>query len=143
MAEENQDGSDNDSQEDPGWIKDLRKKADRLTQVEAQLQQYEQEKQLREAGLELSDRQRKALLAAHEGDQTPDALKVTATELGFYTPPPEVQPEVQQGHETVAAASNGAQPAPSSTATDEYAAAQTPEEVMAIAEKRGTAVTWT
>lgn len=38
---------------------------------------------VRDAGLELNDRQRKALEATHEGEWSPEALRQTAADLGF------------------------------------------------------------
>ena len=38
---------------------------------------------VRDAGLELNDRQRKALEATHEGDWTPELIRQTAADLGF------------------------------------------------------------
>lgn len=71
-------------------IKDLRAKAKRVEQAEHRAVELERKLALSEAGLSgLNDKQVKALLAAHEGDVTGDALKATATELGFGGPQPE------------------------------------------------------
>lgn len=102
-------------------IRQLRQKADRADELEAKLAKYEQADKLRSAGLDLSEIQQKALLAAHSGESTPEALLETAKQLGFQTPQaqaPAPQAQVQQptitadeqaAHQQVAAAATGAQ----------------------------------
>lgn len=61
--------------------KALREQAERSAQLERELS-------LHRAGLgHLSDKQAKALAAAHDGEYTPEALKATAEELGFGAKP--------------------------------------------------------
>lgn len=61
--------------------KTLREQAERAAQLERELS-------LHRAGLgHLSDKQARALAAAHDGEYTPDALKATAKELGFGASP--------------------------------------------------------
>lgn len=69
------------------WRKELEARA---SEAEGRAADLERKLALSEAGLsKLSDKQVKALLAAHEGDVTGEALKATATELGFGGPKPE------------------------------------------------------
>lgn len=63
------------------WRRDLE---DRLSAAEARATAAEHKLAYQEAGLSsLSEKQRKALEAAHEGDFVADGLKATAEELGF------------------------------------------------------------
>jgi len=65
-------------------VKELRVKAKRLDQAEAKTAELERKLALSEAGLTgLTDKQVKALLSAHEGEITAEAIKATADELGF------------------------------------------------------------
>lgn len=63
------------------WRKELE---DRAKLAEERAERAERKVAFTEAGLTgLTDKQVKALVATHEGDMTSDALKATATELGF------------------------------------------------------------
>lgn len=55
----------------------------KLTAAEQELAQLRERVAFTEAGLTLSDKQRAALLAAHDGELGRDALRATAAELGF------------------------------------------------------------
>lgn len=65
--------------------KDWRKEYETRAKVaEEEAAQLRRELAFTKAGLDgLSDKQVKALVAAHDGDMTADALKATADELGF------------------------------------------------------------
>jgi hypothetical protein len=67
------------------WRRELE---DRAKVAEEKSAQLERELAFTKAGLtELSDKQVKALIAAHEGEITADGLKATADELGFGVKP--------------------------------------------------------
>lgn len=73
-------------------IRDLRRKAKRHDELEAEIAEIKRERALEKAGLktpdgrDLTERQIKALLATHDGEMTADALRATALDLGFVTP---------------------------------------------------------
>lgn len=78
-------------------IKELRAKAKRVEEAEARAAEAERRLAFSEAGLNgLSDKQRTALLAAHDGEVNAEALRSTAEELGFGPKPeaPAPEPEV-------------------------------------------------
>lgn len=82
--------------EDTPLIKQLRQqlrdKARSDKAKDEKLAEYERKDTVRAAGLNhLTERQMKALLAAHDGEFTSDALKTTAVELGFAEPDPDDQ----------------------------------------------------
>lgn len=94
-----------DGEETPGEssvIKTLRQKVKDLERrpTAEELAQTQRELALWKAGLgDLSDKQVKALAAAHDGEFTPEALKATATELGFAkaeAPAPQQSDQQQQ-----------------------------------------------
>lgn len=139
MPEYDDDGNEI-PEEESSVIKELRKKAERADQADAETKTLRTENALLKAGLgDLSDRQRKAILATHEGELTAEALKETATDLGFTSPTasteesPAVSEEEQQGHERVSAATTAApaSEAHKQTLTDEINAA--PDEAAVIA----------
>lgn len=66
----------------------LQSKADKAEEMEARALAAERRLALVDAGLTLSEKQRKALEATHEGDWTPEALRASAAELGFAEAPP-------------------------------------------------------
>lgn len=145
MATEN-DNEENEEEGENGesspiprkYVRDLEK---RNKESEAKLQEFERRESLRAAGLgDLNDKQMKALVASHEGEQTPEAWRTTATELGFVTAEPETPTEVQQAHERVAGAAETGQTQVQYSAEDEYAKASTPEEVLAVARKHNSPV---
>lgn len=90
-------------------LKEASKRAQRVDELETRLAAYESEQAVRAANLDgLNERQMKALLATHEGDMTPDAIRQTAVDLGFAQPPePAVTAEGQAAHERIAAATAG------------------------------------
>ena len=85
----------------------------------------------------LNEHQVKALAAVHSGDWTAEAVKGTATSLGFITTPPPA-PVVDDPNlaviDQIAAASNGTEPTPASRDAEIDAAldkAQSAEEYLA------------
>lgn len=90
-----------ESDQERNWRK-LEAKAKESTERAAQL---ERELAFHKAGLaDLTDKQVKALSAAHDGEFTPDALKATAEELGFArTASGQSSPPVEVDHGTEAA----------------------------------------
>lgn len=81
-----------DANDDNAVIRTLRQKAERTDLAESEVADLKRELVVHKAGLtDLSDKQLKALTAAHEGDWTPEDLKATAVELGF-GPQPVAEP---------------------------------------------------
>ena len=75
---------------DSAVIKELRAKAKRVEEAETRAATAERELAFLKADLgSLNDKQRKALLAAHDGEIEPEALKATALELGFQAQAPQ------------------------------------------------------
>lgn len=111
---------------DPGeddQFKEMRRAANKAAklakenaQLQARLADLERGQVFAEAGLTLTPKQRAALLAAHDGDPTPEAYRATAVELGF------AQAETDDGQQQrdqalagltkVSAATTGANPPP-------------------------------
>ena len=138
-GDEHLDNPNEDPDESP-VIRELRAKAKRTDDAESKVSDLERRLAVAEAGLtSLNPRQRTALLAAHEGDLDPDAVRATAAELGFIqAPEPSAQtpPDERAAHERVAAAGAGAEPAgarPNTAA--ELAAAKTQDELLAILDR--------
>lgn len=95
-------GSESEQHGDSAVLKELRAKAKRVDAAEARAAELEREIAFHKADLAgLSDKQRKALLAAHDGEIEPEALAATATELGFQAKPaPAGETTEQQNGET-------------------------------------------
>lgn len=102
------------SEEDSPVIAKLRKQ---LEEAQGKNKTLGTENALLAAGLgTLSDKQRKAILATHDGDLTPEALKNTAADLGFNPEPaptptveePQVPVEEQEAAQRVAEATGSA-----------------------------------
>ena len=111
------------------WRKELE---DRAKQAEAERDELKRELAFSEAGLVgLSAKQRKALLAAHEGDVTAEAIKATADDLGFFVGEPAAKDDVadpeqvQRDQEVSELAKFAGAPTPSGSAV------MTPDEVKA------------
>lgn len=82
-------------------------------ELKARLVEYERKDLVRDAGLELNDKQLKALWAAHDGESTPDALKATAASLGFAKEDTsQIPAEEVAAHQRVASASTPLAPPP-------------------------------
>lgn len=91
-------------------------------ELKAKLAEYERKDLVRDAGLELNDKQVKALWAAHDGESTPDALKATAASLGFAKDAStEVSAEEIAAHERVASAATPVAPPPAASSALEAA----------------------
>ena len=97
----------------------------------------------RDAGLSLNDLQRKALLATHDGELKPEALKATAETLGFVQAPASapVQDDPSLAvHSQIAADAAGAESLSLDREAEidqQLAAATTEEEVLAIYRSSG------
>ena len=100
-------------EDDPDFIKDLRRKAKERDQFESELTATRREVAVLSAGLgDLSERQRKALLATHDGELTPEGLRASAAELGFVkAPEPDVPDAEREAMQRVQQASAAAEPA--------------------------------
>lgn len=93
-------------------LRQLREKARRADDAEAENQRLKRQLVFADAGLKLDDMKRKALEASHEGDWTADAIRDTAVKLGWAEPPkPDVPPEEFQAQDAIARASSGQQAA--------------------------------
>ena len=93
-----------DGQEDESQvIRELRAQVKTLKGADTEASTLRQENALLKAGLDLTPIQAKALLATHDGEMDPEALKATATELGFAKPPEAAQP-IQRDAEQAAVA---------------------------------------
>lgn len=129
--------------DDSTVIRELREKAKRADTAEAEAQAARRELTLHKAGLgELSDKQMKALQAAHEGDWEPESLKATATELGFVKQPgepsePQIPADEMAAHQRVAAAQTGEPPAPPENLTAAIMDAKDPEEIKTLLRNAG------
>lgn len=132
---------DDQHTDDNPVIRELRQKANRTEVAESKVSELQRELVVHRAGLtELSDKQLKALSAAHEGDWEPEALKATAAELGFGTttdsgqqePEPKIPAEELAAHQRVAAAATGQPPAPPATLDAALANAKSEDEIKEI-----------
>lgn len=100
--------------------------------------QLKQTAALKDAGLELNDDQRAALLLVHKGEVTPEAFRTTAEALKFAEPIPAVDPADQQAHAALAGARAGVQSPPDAAQYDiDMDNAKSPAEVRAVAIKHG------
>lgn len=89
-------------------IEALEVEARRAKELEAELGQMKRGVALRDAGLELDAARQKALEAVHEGEWTPEAVRQTATQLGWASPTPDVPPEEVDAFGRMQAAFTGA-----------------------------------
>lgn len=88
-------------------------------------------------GLNLSDVQREAVLAIHEGEMTADAVRETVEGLGFFEAP-QYSPEEQAAHQRIQETTTGAPAeAKAQSLEDEINAAKSEDEVMAIVRREG------
>lgn len=140
MPDEHEYDDDHDSPES-SVMRDLRKKAKRADTLDTEVASLRQENAVLKAGITLTTAQQKALLAVHDGDLEPDAIRKTAVELGFVTEKADESaiPEAeQQEHQRMAEATAGAQPSEAQTKTFEEQmreAATSPEALQAFLEK--------
>lgn len=144
MPDDLESPDDEQPAEDNPVIRDLRKQAKESADWQTKAAALERELVVHKAGLtELTDKQLKALAAAHEGDWEPDALKATAAELGFgpqpaaEPPPPQVPPEEMDAMQRVAAASGGQPAPPPPDLESQIANAKSPEELRAVLANAG------
>lgn len=121
----------------------LQQKADRAEQLEAELKGVQFQLGIRDAGLELNDRQRQLLMNAHEGERTPEAIRQTAVDLGWAEKAP-VAPDVPAdelaAHQRMTDASSGASTrhtTPEAEIDARLAAARTEAEFDAIYRESG------
>jgi uncharacterized protein YpuA (DUF1002 family) len=124
-------------------LRELEKEVKRMKDIEADNTRYKQKDQLRDSGVNLTDKQLKALNAAHEGESNPDEWRKTAEELGFVQPEVKTEqtpPADQQAHQQLQAASSGAVIPGELSSEDAYAQANSPADVLRIARERGTLV---
>ena len=87
------------SEDESPVIRELRERAKRADEATAQAESLLKENTILRAGLnDLTPLQVKAITATHEGEWTVDAIKATATDLGFGAKPqsPEVPQQVPQ-----------------------------------------------
>src|SRR5947207_1755788 len=86
---------------EPTWAADLRakfdKRGDQLRESRSELGALKRENAVLASGVTLDEKQRKAVLAAIDGDITADSIRDTAKHFGWFTPPetPEQQQEQQ------------------------------------------------
>lgn len=115
-------------------------KAEKLqAEADAKASRLEQELLVSRAGLELSPVQMAALQAVHQGEWDVDALKATATDLGFVKAAPEPstpEPDLA-GYQRLQNAAAGGSEAPGVDWAAAIANAQTEDEVLTIMEKLG------
>lgn len=88
-------------------IRQLRAKAKKAEEAEAEAESLRRELAIARSGLELNEAQLKALGAVHSGEWNPDALRQTATNLGFTKPVEQVPAAELAGHTAIAEASQG------------------------------------
>jgi hypothetical protein len=125
-------------------IRRLREKADSADAALKQVQELQRRVAFAEAGLPTAP-WRAYFDKGYEGELTAEAIKAAATEAGFLEapkPPEQTTPEERATHQRIADASAGASTAPPVDWAAEYAAAKTPEEVMAIVQRQGLPTVW-
>lgn len=131
-------------------IRELRAKAKRTEAAEAEAATLRTEKALLQAGLDLTAKQQTALLAAHEGELTKEALLATAAEIGIAPAPADATAEddTEQvpadevaAHQRIAEATGAAVPADAKVVTldEAIANAKTQQELDAVLNAAGMA----
>lgn len=138
------DESDLEEVDESEVIKKLRKDAAKAGAAEAEAQTLRTENALLKAGLGgLTEKQRKAFLAAHDGELDAEALKATALELGFAKadeqPQQQIPADEQAQHQRLAEATAGAVPSEAQvkSVNDEISVTQSPEELRALIHQHG------
>jgi hypothetical protein len=138
MPEDLETLDDEQQPDDSPVIRDLRKQAKESADWQSKAAALERELVVHKAGLSgLTDKQHKALAAAHEGDWEPEALKATAAELGFGPQPeqpdqPQIPADEMAAMQRVATAQGGQPPPPPTDLDTALANAQSEAEVLAI-----------
>ena len=119
-------------------LKDKESKLKELELLKAENSKLKSTNTIREAGLNLNERQVKALLATHEGDLTAESIKTTAEELGFIEAQtrPDVA-DVQAEAQMDAVRKGSGEASTARTYQEELAAARTREEANAVIRKYG------
>jgi DNA-binding Lrp family transcriptional regulator len=139
------DYDDNEQQNDSMSPRDLRVQlkeakaaAKEANELREQVKRLQQEGTIRDAGLTLNEQQRVALAAVHSGEWNSDAIKQTASTLGFYSPqqpaPVVDDPSLSQ-IDQIASASAGTETLSASRDAEldaQLAKATSPEEFMSI-----------
>jgi hypothetical protein len=142
MPDDDYDDPDLD-QEESGTVKALRKQLKDAEKQAHEANGLRTENALLKAGLgDLSDIQRKAILATHDGETTAEALTATATSLGFVKAPepvPQVPADEVAAHQRAAEATQGAEASGAQVVTldEKIRAARTPEELDDILRSAG------
>jgi hypothetical protein len=116
-------------------LKEANARAKAADELRAENQRLKNEGIIRDAGLSLNDRQKAALQAVHSSDWTPDAIKQTATDLGFITAQPVVDDPNLSLTDQISAASAGTDAPPASRDADldaQIQAATSEAELLAI-----------
>jgi len=109
------DDTDEDQESEKPKTSGMKQLRDSFESAKAENSRLKRENALLKAGLgDLGGKKTQALLAAHDGDLTAEALKATATELGFITSEPdEAQQQADQAADAatrLADSSQGAAP---------------------------------
>jgi hypothetical protein len=86
-----------DEQPDNANIRQLREKAKRADELEAQLAAMQRNEAFRSAGLDPADKKASYFVKGYEGDLTPEAIRAAASEAGFIQAE-QAQPPAQQSH---------------------------------------------
>lgn len=142
MPDENEEVDEQD-QNDSSVMRELRSKAKDSDKYASEAATLRTEVALLKADLgPLTDKQRQAVLATHDGDLTPDALRLTASELGFVAKlesTEQVPADEQAALGRVAQATGAGEPADAhvTTLSDEIRKGNSPDEVIAILEREG------
>lgn len=143
------DDFDLDEQDDSVKIRELRAKAKRADAAEAEARDLRRELNLSKAGLsDLPEARKKALLAVHEGDETPEGFRKTADDLGWAqdkteTEAPQGVPAEEQaalGNIAEATAAAEAAEAKKVTVDDLIASAKDEKELLAVLHNAGIGV---
>lgn len=116
-------------------LKESSKRAKEAEELRTKLSEFERRDAIRAAGLELNDRQVRALLASHDGELTAEDLRATAVDLGFAQDETEVPEEEQAAHERVAAAAKGGKPPQAGVVTPADAAGWSTEKWVRFAKQ--------
>lgn len=137
---------DDEQDNESSVIRELRRELKQAKADAAEVSTLRQEAAILRAGItDLTPAKQKALLAAHEGDLSAEALRQTATDLGFIAeapqsePEPQVPVEEQQALQAMAAATAAADPSEAhlKTLDDAIRAAKSPEELAEILDRAG------
>lgn len=91
---------DSDQANEPGWRKELAKRAKeaeaRAQELETKLSTFQRKDAFRDAGLDPSNKQHALLMKSYDGELTAEAIRKEAEEYGFVQPqePPVTQDEL-------------------------------------------------